>query len=339
MPRVLIVDDSGLMRRILTSVVEAIDRFEVAHEACSAEEAERKIDLELPDVILLDVNLPGMDGFTFLGRLRQRHRTPVILLSSQRYDEIVRTRGCPPDPSFAFVEKPNGISRTLDDFRRELGTRLAAIADGRPRALPIAAAPPVSRPLVQAGQFRLIAMGASTGGVDALTALLSGMRGPLPPIAITLHMPALYTARFALRLAAVTGHAVAEARDEETLLAGQVRVAPGGRHLRVESRGGLPVTRIGDDPPVSGHKPSVDVLFRSAALFAGSAVGVILTGMGRDGADGLLAMRRAGATTFGQAGESCVVYGMPKVAKELGAVEHELPLDVLGREITRVLGT
>jgi two-component system chemotaxis response regulator CheB len=339
MPRVLIVDDSGLMRRILTSVVESIDRFEVAHQASSAEEAERKIELEPPDVILLDVNLPGMDGFAFLGRLRQRHRTPVILLSSQPYDEIVRVRGSPPDPSSAFIEKPDGISRTLDDFRRELGTRLASVADGRPRALPHAAEPSAPRPLAQAGRFRLIAIGASTGGVDALTALLSRMRGPLPPVAITLHMPALYTARFALRLAGVTGHAVAEARDEETLLAGQVRVAPGGRHLRVESRGGLPMTRITDDPPVSGHKPSVDVLFRSAAAFADSAVGVILTGMGRDGADGLLAMRRAGATTFGQAGESCVVYGMPKVAKELGAVEHELPLDALGREITRVLGT
>jgi two-component system chemotaxis response regulator CheB len=337
MPRVLIVDDSGLMRRILASVVEAMDRFEVTLEAGSAEEAERQIDLEPPDVILLDVNLPGMDGFAFLGRLRQRHRTPVILVSSQRYDDIVRARGSPPDPSCAFVEKPNGISRTLDDFRRELGTRLAAVA-GRPRCPPTSAEPAAPQALVHPGRCRLIAIGASTGGVDALTTLLSSMRGPLPPVAIALHMPAAYTARFALRLAAVTGHAVAEARDQEALAAGQVRVAPGGRQLRVASRGGVPVTCIADDPPVSGHKPSVDALFLSAASFGASAVGVILTGMGRDGADGLLAMRRAGATTFGQAGESCVVYGMPKVAKEWGAVEHELPLDALGREIMRVLG-
>jgi two-component system chemotaxis response regulator CheB len=343
MPRILIVDDSNLMRRVLASVVAAMDRFEVTEVATSAEEAEAKIDRSPPDVIVLDVNLPGMDGFTFLSRLRQRYRTPVILVSAQALDDIVRERGRPPDPSCSFIEKPDGVSRTLDDFRRELGARLALVAATGGSPPPVAASVPAEplavRPALRPGRFGLIAVGASTGGVDALAGLLSAMPRPLPPVLITLHMPAAYTARFALRLAAVTGHTVVEAQDGEILGAGQVRVAPGGLHLSVERCGGLTVARRSDGPLVSGHKPSVDVLFHSAATaFGRSAIGVILTGMGRDGADGLLAMRRAGATTFGQAGESCIVYGMPKAARDLGAVEHELPLDELGRAIMRVLG-
>jgi two-component system chemotaxis response regulator CheB len=339
MPRVLIVDDSRLMRRVLTSVIEAMDRFEVLDVATSAEDAERKIDGLRPDAIVLDVNLPGMDGFTFLSRLRQRHRTPVILISSQGFAEIARARGGLPDEAFSFIEKPDGIRRTLDDFRRELGSMLVGLATPRASSRPALATEPAPGPIVRPGRYRLIAIGASTGGVDAVTTLLSSMRALLPPVVITLHMPAMYTYRFAQRLATVTGHAVGEAQDGESLSPGQVRVAPGGLQLRVESRGGAPVTLLADDPPVSGHKPSVDALFRSVAeSFGRAAVGAILTGMGRDGAEGLLAMRKAGAVTFGQAGESCIVYGMPKVAREIGAVERELPLEALGGEIMRTLG-
>lgn len=339
MPRVLIVDDSKLMRCVLTSVIEAMSGFEVLGVATSAEEAERKIEAARPDAIVLDVNLPGMDGFTFLSQLRQRHRTPVILISSQGFAEIARARGGLPDEAFSFIEKPDGLRRTLDDFRRELHTLLVGLAVGRPpRPTPEPMpAPPVAA--ARPGRWRLIAIGASTGGVDAVTALLSSLRPPLPPVVVTLHMPAMYTYRFAQRLGAVTGHAVAEARDGEALGPGLVRVAPGGLQLRVESRGGALVTALADDPPVSGHKPSVDALFFSVAENIGrGAIGAILTGMGRDGAEGLLAMRRAGATTFGQASESCIVYGMPKAAMDIGAVEQELPLSAMGGEIMRVLG-
>ncbi|MEK0084989.1 chemotaxis-specific protein-glutamate methyltransferase CheB [Benzoatithermus flavus] len=337
MPRVLIVDDSRLMRRVLTSVIEAMNGFEVSGVATSAEEAERSIEASRPDVIVLDVNLPGMDGFTFLSRLRQRHRTPVVLISSQGFAEIARARGGLPDEAFSFIEKPDGVRRTLDDFRRELGAMLVGLAVGRSAR---AAEPaPIPTPVARPSRYRLIAIGASTGGVDAVTALLSSLRAPLPPVVITLHMPAMYTYRFAQRLATVTGHAVDEAQDREALSPGQVRVAPGGLQLRVENRSGAPVTLLSDDPPVSGHKPSVDALFHSvAASFGRAAIGTILTGMGRDGAEGLLAMRRAGALTFGEASESCIVYGMPKAAMDIGAVEHELPLDALGREIMRALG-
>jgi two-component system chemotaxis response regulator CheB len=336
MMRVLIVDDSRLMRCVLTSVIEAMSGFQVLGVATSAEEAERTIDATRPDVIVLDVHLPGMDGFTFLSRLRQRHRMPVVLISSQGFAEIARARGGLPDEAFSFIEKPDGLRRTLDDFRRELGTLLTGLAVGR---IARAAAEPVSAPTRAGSRYRLIAVGASTGGVDAVTELLSSLQEPLPPVLITLHMPAMYTFRFAQRLATVTGHAVGEARDREALGPGQVRVAPGGLHLRVENRGGTPVTLLADDPPVSGHKPSVDALFHSAAeSFGRAAIGVILTGMGRDGAGGLLAMRRAGAATFGQASESCIVYGMPKAAMEIGAVGQELPLKALGSGIMRALG-
>jgi two-component system chemotaxis response regulator CheB len=284
-----------------------------------------------------------MDGLTLLARLRRQHPLPAIVISSQSSRDLARSHGDPAAAGFVFIEKPDGLDRNLDDFRRELANRLLALDRSRgggrePGQVPkpvSAAVVPAARPSVLRNhRFRLIAIGASTGGVDAVHAVLAGMAAPLPPIVVVLHMPAAYTARFAERLARVTGHAVAEARDGETLQPGQVRISPGALHLRVESRAGVPVTRLGDDPPVCGHKPSVDVLFHSVAeAFAQSAMGVILTGMGRDGAEGLRVMRAAGAATIGQTSESCVVYGMPKAARDLGAVEHEVPLHAIGNRI------
>ena len=349
MARVLIVDDSNLMRRVLSSVVTQAG-FEVADVAVSAEEALQKIEALRPDALLLDVHLPGMDGFTFLERLRERHAMPVIVISSRNFADIVRARGVRPQESnFAFVEKPDGVAKSLDDFRREVSVllgqmtaspaaRATASATARPAPPPQSGSSPASRSATAPGRHRLIAIGASTGGVEAVTAVLSGLQDPLPPIVIVLHMPAAYTHRFASRLATVTGHAVEEAREGEALGGGQIRVAPGSHHLRMENRNGTPVTRLFDGALVSGHKPSVDVLFHSVAeAFDRAALGVILTGMGRDGADGLLQMRRAGALTFGQSSDSCTVYGMPKAAMDLGAVERQLALRAMGPEIMRAL--
>jgi two-component system chemotaxis response regulator CheB len=339
MPRVLIVEDSGLMRRILCSVVEAIDGFEVADVAASAEEAERKLAVLHPDAILLDVHLPGMDGLTFLDRLAKRRATAAIVISSRGLGEILRSRDELADLRFEFVEKPDGVTSTLDDFRRELAARLTTLVGRRSR--PGGRLPDTSKRFdIGLRDIRLIAIGTSTGGVDAVTNILASLSGTLPPILIAMHMPAAYTGRFARRLGALTGQAVEEAREGETLEPGQVRLAPGGQNLTVESRHGVPRTRLTDDPSTSGHRPSIDALFSSvASAFSAAAVGVILTGMGRDGAQGLLAMRKAGAATFGQAGAGCTIYGMPKAAAELGAVEHEVPLGSLGQELMRTLAT
>lgn len=329
MRRVLIVDDSSLMRRILSSVIDGLQGYAVQAMVGSAEEADRHIAQNRPDLVILDVHLPGMDGLTYLKRLRQHCTAPVIVISGrslagQSPSALDRVR---------FVAKPDGCERTLDDFRRELGTCLRLWEGGAPGQN--AAGQQAGRPGSDGRRPRLIAIGGSTGGVDALTTLLAALRQPLPPILAVLHMPAAYTTRFAQRLGTVTGHATAEARDGERLQPGTVRLAPGDRHLRIERCSGQLVTRLSDSPPVSGHRPSVDVLFHSVAQGGERAAGVILTGMGRDGADGLLAMRRAGALTFGQSGASCTVYGMPKVAREIGAVGRELGLAEIAGELMR----
>jgi two-component system chemotaxis response regulator CheB len=274
---------------------------------------------------------------------------PVVVISSRGFAEIVRSRGgAPQGGNFSFIEKPDGVAKSLDDFRREVGILLSTMTGNgtgpvaaRPSSTPLRSALPAGTRMgaASSSRFRLIAVGASKGGVEAVTAVLPNLQKPLPPFVLVLHMPAPYPPLFARRLANVTGHDVEEARDGEQLAPGQIRVAPGSHHLRIENRGGAPVTRLGNEALVSGHKPSVDVLFGSVAeAFDRSAMGIILTGMGRDGADGLLQMRKAGAVTLGQSGDTCIVYGMPKAAMDLGAVQREVALPAMGSEIMRALG-
>lgn len=333
--RVVVVDDSALMRAMLQGALEAEGDIRVAGAASGTAEAREMIRTLDPDVITLDVEMPGMNGIAFLEKIMTLRPTPVVMVSSRTRRGTETALEALAIGAVDALPKPEGAA-ALPAWSRHLrgvvrgaaGARVQRCARAAPRpAAPLAAAS-------GAPGRSLVAIGASTGGVGAIGQLFALLDAALPPLAIVQHMPPGYTERFARRLAAETGRDVAEARDGEPLAPGMVRIAPGDRHLLVARRGSGLVTRLGGQEPVSGHCPSVDVLFRSVAEAAGAAAtGLILTGMGRDGAEGLLAMRRAGARTFGQAAESCVVYGMPRAARALGAVAEELPLAALARRL------
>lgn len=374
--RVVVVDDSRLMRGIIQAALEAEGDIVVAGQAGNVAEGRQMIRETDPDAVTLDVEMPGMNGLEFLEKIMTLRPTPVIMVSSHTAEGAEITLAALQIGAVDVVRKPSGpdpmgpFGRELRDkirtaARAQVRRRGPVAAPSRPpllapskvvgpgRAAPgprgvaarrpaqsapiVAPEPPPAAPEpMRASSWKrvLIAIGASTGGVGALAELLEGLPHDLPPVVITQHMPEGYTDRFARRLCDKLGRDVAEARDSEPLSTGMVRIAPGNRHLEVQAGGRRLLTRLGDSVPVSGHCPSVDVLFGSVARAAGpSAVGVILTGMGRDGAAGLRAMRGAGAATLGQSERTCVVYGMPRAARELGAVEEEHDLDRLAARI------
>jgi two-component system chemotaxis response regulator CheB len=332
---VVVVDDSRLMRELIRRALEAEGDLEVVATAADVAEGRRAIRETDPDAVTLDVEMPGMNGLEFLEKIMTLRPTPVVMVSSLTAAGAETTLAALQIGAVDAVRKPDG-GDPMGAFGRELRDKVRLAAGARVRRRPVAAAaagPPASR---AGGRWLrgLVAIGASTGGVGALAELLAGLPPDLPPVAIAQHMPQGYTERFARRLREELRRDVAEARDGETLGPGMVRIAPGARHLEVQARGGRFVTRLGGSDPVSGHRPSVDVLFGSAATAAGpGAVGVILTGMGRDGAAGLRAMRASGAATLGQSARTCVVYGMPRAARELGAVAEEHDLDRLAARI------
>ncbi len=333
---VLVVDDSALMRQMLRTVLDSDPDIEVVGAAPDPLCARQMIkDLD-PDVVTLDVEMPKMDGLAFLEKLMTLRPMPAIMVSSMTHRGAEITMRALELGAVDFVTKPKapadkGLAILKDELvpkvKLAAGARVVVAHRGqrpspKPRASP-----------KQAGR-NIIAVGASTGGVAALRSLLSGLPATCPPVLITQHMPPAYTGPFAARLDQNSALTVTEAVDGQRIQSGHAYVAPGGRHLRlVRDRQGLRC-HLTDDPLVSGHRPSVDVLFQSVAESVGAyAVGVILTGMGRDGAEGLLEMRQAGATTFGQSEASCVVYGMPRAALEVGAVEVEMPLDDMAKAI------
>lgn len=328
--RVLIVDDQATMRALVAETLRADPALEVVGEATNAEEARRLLGRLRPDVMTLDVEMPGMSGLDFLGWLMQRCPMPVVMVSSQTRRGAEMTMralelgavDCLAKPSIA---RPNALSELPAKLRQASEARVQARSPDS-RAVAISAG--------SGGDIGLVAIGASTGGVEALGAILARFPSDCPPTVVVQHMPALFTASLAARLDANSRCSVVEARDGAVLARGHVYIAPGGdSHLEIRGRG-VPAVRIVRGETVSGHRPSIDVMFRSAAAATGSAaVGVLLTGMGRDGADGLLAMRRRGAHTIGQDERSCVVYGMPRAAKAIGAVCQEVGLDRIAHEI------
>ncbi|MEM8788100.1 MAG: chemotaxis response regulator protein-glutamate methylesterase [Pseudomonadota bacterium] len=328
-PRVLIVDDSPLMRRVISRGLAADGKIEVVGEAGDTAQAQELLGRLKPDVMTLDVEMPGMNGIAFLRRLMHSQPIPVIMVSSHTAAGADTTLEALNVGAFDAIAKP-AAAPELKPFLHRLRERvtLARLARVRAPGTPLAPAPATPPPGIRRRRgVGVVALGASTGGVAALGEVLAGLPASTPPLVIAQHMPAQFTGRFAERLNRNLPHRVCEARDDEILRPGDIRIAPGDRHLRVENRGGAPNLRVFDAAPVSGHRPSVDVLFRSVAeAFGPAALGVILTGMGRDGADGLLAMRRAGAICLGQSEDTCVVYGMPRAALENGAVEDALPL-------------
>lgn len=334
--RAVVVDDSRLMRSMISAALQAEGDIQCVGVAQDVQEARQLIKTVNPDVITLDVEMPGMNGLEFLGKIMTLRPMPVVMVSSLTQSGTEVTLAALEAGAVDAVAKPMGKGAATTFARRlREAVRAGARATVRRQTTPTRAAPTTlagqSGPLA----LPLIAIGASTGGVAAIGELFSHLAPNLPPIVITQHMPPGYTERFASRLNSQLPFSVQEAQDGETLRPNMVRIAPGDRHLRVEDAGGMVRTCLDDQGAVSGHKPSVDVLFQSVAeQFRGRAVGAIMTGMGRDGAAGLLAMRKAGAPTLGQNQQSCVVYGMPKVAHQMGAVAEEVDIN---RMATRVM--
>jgi len=329
--RVVVVDDSALMRQLLTVMLNRDPGIEVVGAATDPLVAREMIKHKNPDVITLDIEMPKMDGLTFLERIMKLRPMPVIMVSSLTQEGADATLQALETGAVDFVAKPRvdlqtGLAAKRDEIIAKV--RMAAGARVRGRRRESAASRPARmarRPY--SSTEKLIAIGASVGGVEALREVICNLPADSPAVLVTQHLPEKFTASFARRLDATSQISVCEATDGQRVLPGHAYIAPGNHHMELARSGANYLTRLNDEARVSGHKPSVDVLFRSVAKAAGAnAVGAILTGMGRDGAEGLAEMHRAGAMTFGQEENSCVVYGMPKAAMELGAVDRELPL-------------
>ncbi len=337
--RVLVVDDSPVFCNFMKKEINALDGIEVIDIAHNAQEAKEKIISRDPDVVTLDVEMPGINGIDFLKKFIPDKPVPVIVITSSPTSAFeAMTAG-----AIEFVRKPSGSSKSeLDQFVVRVATiiRYAKIVKLQPRKVPVKindSANTNVAPLSIVGEPRkdlVIALGASTGGTEALVEVVRRFPKNTPPVLITQHMPPTFTKMFAERLDRISQMSAKEAEDGDRLQQGQIIVAAGGNQMRLmkDARGYYISSRPGEK--VSGHCPSVDVLFTSVAEVAGAnAIGAILTGMGADGAEGLLKMRNAGAYTIGQDEETCVVYGMPGVAFKKGAVAIQLPIQKIGEQI------
>ncbi|RMF87094.1 MAG: chemotaxis response regulator protein-glutamate methylesterase [Nitrospirae bacterium] len=335
MIQVMIIDDSPAIRAQFRGLLEAEPDMEVVAEAEDPIVARRLLDRVSPDVITLDVEMPRMDGLAFLRKLMAGRPTPVVMASTLTQHGAEVTLEALRIGAVAAVGKPTpGHPASLEDFAEELVREVRAAAAARVgRSQPRAAGPRLG---AVAGGGRLVAIGASTGGTEAIRAILARLPAACPPIAIVQHMPAGFTATFAAHLDREVAPRVVEAADGMALGPGTVAVAPGDAHLEVAAAGGGWRLAVVAGERVNRHRPSVDVLFHSVARAAGPrAVGVLLTGMGADGAAGLKAMRDAGAHTLAQDRESCTVYGMPRAAVQLGAAEAEVPLERMAHAILK----
>ncbi len=336
--RVLIVDDSALMRELLTAMLSSDPGIAVVGSAADPLAAREQIKLLNPDVLTLDVEMPRMDGIAFLEKIMTLRPMPVVMVSSLTQEGAEATLRALEWGAVDFVAKPSiDLKAGLSAKREEIVAKVKAAARARiQRREPERYPAPVclEKPIQFSTTEKVVLIGASTGGVEALNRILHAMPAASPAILITQHMPEKFTASFARRLDSSCAIRVAEACDAERVLPGHAYIAPGNKHLRLGRFGANYTCIVQGTDRVSGHCPSVDVLFHSAAESAGkNSIGVILTGMGKDGADGLLALRRCGASTLGQDEASCVVYGMPKAAFERGAIEAEVPLAHMAEEI------
>ncbi len=359
---VLVVDDSAMMRNLVGRIVESDDRLRLAGKAMNGRFALQKIEALEPDVIVLDLEMPEMNGIEFLQERRSRRiDIPVIVLSSVATKGAKITMDALSLGASDFILKPSGSISTdihvVADQLLELIVSLGAEYRRRRDRLPCSAAPraeqrgapesgsaprrpmPASRPAVEPGPIDLVAIGVSTGGPNALRKMLALIPGDLPcPVVVVQHMPPGFTTEFAASLDRVCQLTVREASDGDRLKPGFVYVAPGDHHVTVTWSGSRGDVHVDRDPPRNGHRPSADVLFSSAAVAYGKrAMGVIMTGMGKDGAEELGAILRAGGITIGQDARSSVVYGMPRVAYELGHVERQVPLSEMAQTITRLV--
>jgi len=337
--RVLIVDDSALIREVLSRTLGRDGDIAVVGTAEDPIDAREKIKALNPDVVTLDIEMPNMNGLAFLDKLMRLHPLPVVMVSTLTTKGASETLLALELGAVDFVAKPStDLAGGLEAFGANLRekVRAAATSDVRAQAMKLAAPAKLRTAAAPAGA--LIAIGASTGGVEAIRVVLGDMPADCPPIVIAQHMPAGFTTRFAARLDELSDVGVVEAEDRMPLEPGRAYVARGDWHLRVERSSGQLKCRLSQDELTSGHRPSVDVLFESVAHTVGAmAVGTILTGMGRDGARGLKLMREAGAYTVGQSQASALVYGMPRVAFEEGAVVEQAPVEMIAAKLAAAL--
>jgi two-component system chemotaxis response regulator CheB len=346
--KVLIIDDSALIRSLLTEIINKQPDMEVVGTAPDPLVAREMIKALNPDVLTLDVEMPKMDGLAFLEKLMRLRPMPVVMVSSLTERSSSITLHALELGAFDYVTKPKlDIRNGLQEYAEELTDKIRAASKARlPKSSPRSAANITghqknSADVVLAAEHhvfstteKIILLGSSTGGTEALKVFLVDMPPDCPGILITQHMPEAFTKTFAKRLDSLCKIAVKEAEHGDRVLPGHAYLAPGNRHLLLKRSGANYVTELSDGPPVSRHRPSVDVLFRSAANCAGkNAVGIIMTGMGDDGAAGMLEMHQAGAYTLAQDEQSCVVFGMPKEAIARGAVDEVAPLHDLSRRL------
>ncbi|AHX14335.1 chemotaxis protein [Dyella jiangningensis] len=339
--RVLVVDDSALVRKLLSTMLSCDPGIEVVGTAADPLIAREKIKQLNPDVLTLDVEMPRMDGITFLENLMRLRPMPVVMVSSLTEAGAEVTLRALELGAVDFFTKPgNDLASTFAEGAQEICTKvkLAALAKPRQRTavrkldvpprLSADAVLPRAQTAGTRGGSPIIAIGASTGGTEAIRVVLESMPPDAPPVVITQHIPAAFSGPFATRMDNCSAMRVCEARDGQPIQQGHAYIAPGSQHLLVMWDGAKYVCRLHNGPPVNRHKPSVDVLFRSMAASVGKAtVAALLTGMGDDGARGLLELQQAGARTLVQDEESSVVWGMPGAAWKLGAASEKLPLD------------
>jgi two-component system chemotaxis response regulator CheB len=359
---VLVVDDSAVVRQVVSGLLAQSPGIEVIAACADPLFAQERMRARWPDVIVLDVEMPRMDGITFLRRIMDERPTPVVICSTLTEQGARTTLDALAAGAVAVVTKPKlGLKQFLADASDELVATVRAAARARvrrpaptppaklsadavlapaPRAQAGADALPAPARALSQTTERVVAIGTSTGGTQALEAVLTSLPRVCPGLVVVQHMPEKFTAAFAQRLDGLCEIDVREARTGDRVLPGTALIAPGGRHLVLRRSGARYHVDVVDGPPVNRHRPSVDVLFRSAARCAGAnALGIIMTGMGDDGAAGLLEMRQAGARTIAQDEASCVVFGMPREALRRGAVQRMLPLAAIGAEIVRAGGT
>ena len=351
--KVLIVDDSAIVRSALSEIFNMDPEIEVMGTAADPYIAAKKIQLEVPDVITLDIEMPRMDGLTFLRKIMSQHPIPVVVISSLTVKGTQTALKALEYGAVEIMTKPQMHTKEfIEESRIKICDIIKAAAASKLRrktfrkTQPLEVKPKLSADAVipRTKTYSLpktteivISVGASTGGTEALRVFLEAMPVDAPGIVIVQHMPEHFTRSFADRLNDLCKITVKEAEDGDAVLQGRALIAPGNKHTLLRRSGARYYVEVKDGPLVNRHRPSVDVLFRSTALYAGkNAIGIIMTGMGDDGAKGMLEMKEAGAKTIAQDEESCVVYGMPKEAIKLNAVDHVLPLEKIASQALKL---